>query len=111
MSRLFEGRDWEIVDSMIAPVIEFDMYGQRCPDCGTIFPVAYGSFKWKYCPECGKNRETIKRDPTCEFCAHWDKENANERLNMSRCYLNQMNTCGNFYCTFFDERRTDATLY
>jgi rRNA maturation endonuclease Nob1 len=57
MSELFEGRDWEFVEELVAPVLDYHVYGQRCPDCGWIFTLGYGSHKWKYCPMCGKYRE------------------------------------------------------
>lgn len=120
MSELFEGRDWEFVEELVAPVLDYHVYGQRCPDCGWIFTLGYGSHKWIYCPMCGKSREKGKkivptsipqRIPQCDVCANWDKDNRVKQLNMSWCSLNQMNTFGYFYCSYFDERRNDATLH
>lgn len=62
MTELFEGTDWKLTENLIAPAIGLDMYGQKCPDCGMIFAVGFGSHKWKFCPMCGRYRERIDDD-------------------------------------------------
>ena len=57
MSELFDGRDWEFVEELVTPVLDYHVYGQKCPDCGTIFTIGFGSHKGKFCPMCGRYRE------------------------------------------------------